>query len=777
MWYGLFAFWGTMGLLAGLVPLVANEISFNRDVRPILSNKCFYCHGTDEETREGGLRLDVREDAVAAREGGAAIVPGNPDASLMVHRITAPSADDLMPPPKAKKPLTEKEKAVLREWIGAGAPYERHWAFREVRKPSVPQSALTEAEDENAIDAFVGQQLSEKGIEPLGEADGTTLMRRAYLDLVGVVPPLEMIDDLAKDGRLQSYERLLDRLLASPLYGERWGRHWLDQARYADSDGYAPDGNRSMWPYRDWVIKAFNEDKSFDDFTVEQLAGDLLENPTKDQLIATGFHRNTLINTEGGTDAEQFRNEAVVDRTNTTGGVWMGLTLGCAQCHAHKFDPITHEEYYQFFAFFNNSEDRNSRNPQLTLRSAEDEAELDRLRKNLKAFKQEHGENSERKKEIEQREKELRAFERRAPTTMIMGDRKKDPRSTHVLIRGDFLREGEEVEPEVPSWLPPLARIESDRSRNRLDLARWLVDSRNPLTARVTVNRLWMHHFGLGLVETENDFGFQGTLPTHPDLLDWLASEWMTNGWSMKWLHRTIMLSAVYRRDSRQSVELVGRDPLNKWLGRQNRPRVEAEIVRDLALSASGLLSREIGGPSVYPPQPAGIYAFTQNKKSWKENQGADRYRRGMYTFFYRSAPHPMLATFDTPNFQALCTRRERSNTPLQSLQLANDRMFIEMARGLGQRVLAEAADRPLKDQLTHAFRLCLTRVPDPEELETLRAFHERQREVYAADSDGASEVAGELPDWQWTVSGHEAAAWTATARVLLNLDEFVSRD
>ncbi len=626
----------------------------------------------------------------------------------------------------------------------------------------------------NAIDAFLNRRLSRAGVTPLPEADRYALIRRLYLDMLGILPPVGQADAFVQDDSPNAYERLVDRLLASPHYGERWGRHWLDQARYADSNGYAPDGNRSMWPYRDWVIDALNGDMPFDQFTIEQLAGDLLEELSRNQLIATGFHRNTLINTEGGTDAEQFRVEAMVDRTNTTGAVWMGLTLGCAQCHTHKFDPITHEEYYQFFAFFNNSEDKNSRNPILTLRSPEDEAELGRLRVALAALKRAKDGES-RKETIEKMEKEVRAFERRAPTTMIMGDRK-ERRPTHVHLRGDFLRKGLEVHPGAPKWMPPMPA--SAKERNRLDLATWLVDPEHPLTARVTANRMWMHHFGNGLVETENDFGLQGTLPSHPDLLDWLSAEFIRLDWSMKSLHRLMVTTGAYRRSSsHRNAVLSEKDPLNKWLGRQNRPRVEAEVIRDIALSASGLLTRRVGGPSVFPPQPEGIYAFTQNKKNWRESQGEDRYRRGLYTFFYRSAPHPMLATFDTPNFQALCTRRERSNTPLQSLQVANDRMFIEFARALGRRALLSRPDESgLEARVAHALRLCLTRPADRGEIATLAAFFERQQAVYAKDEEAARALAGEASLWPKGTKPSEAAAWTALARVLLNLDEFVSR-
>jgi hypothetical protein len=748
----------------------ADEISFNRDVRPILSNRCFACHGPDEKKRKSGLRLDVREAALKKH----AMVPGDASTSELIKRITSTDPDERMPPLESKKELTSAEIETFRQWIDEGAAYEKHWAFEPITRSELPGDSS--GSWQNPIDAFVAARLKKANLTLSAEAPPSVLIRRLYVDLLGILPSIAEVNAFLADEGEDPYERLATKVLASPHYGERWGRHWLDQARYADSDGYAPDGDRTMWPYRDWVIQALNRDLGFDRFSIEQLAGDLLPEPTLEQLIATGFHRNTLINTEGGSDPEQFRNESMVDRTNTTGAVWMGLTVACAQCHAHKYDPITHSEYYQLFAFFNNSEDKNSRNPELVLRTPEDEAKLAKLRENLKAAKETNGKTEDGKlsPEVKIIEGMIKEVERRAPRAMIMGDRKKDRRPTHIHIRGNFLREGDSVAPGVPKALLPMPGAPEKRSR--IDLARWLVDPQHPLTARVTVNRIWMHHFGRGLVETENDFGLQGTLPTHPALLDWLAAEFIESGWSMKELHRLMVTAATFRQSSEARPDLVAIDPLNKLLGRQNRPRVEAEVVRDLALSASGLLTRKIGGPSVYPPQPEGIYAFTQNKKNWKESQGADRYRRGIYTFFYRSAPHPMLTIFDTPNFQAVCTRREKSNTPLQALQVANDRMFIEFARGLARRVLATASGMDPASRISHAFRLCFSREPTAKERETLARYAERQLAAYKANEEDAAKLAG-ANDWPDGVDIPQAATWIALARVLLNLDEFVTRD
>ncbi len=537
------------------------------------------------------------------------------------------------------------------------------------------------------------------------------MIRRVYLDLVGLLPSPETVDKWLRDTRPDWYEQLLDQLLSSPHYGERWGRYWLDQARYADSHGYTNDDPRIMWPYRDWVIAAFNGDVPFDVFTTEQLAGDLLPEPTRDQLIATGFHRNTLINTEGGVKADQFRDEQVKDRVDTTGLVWMALTIGCAKCHSHKYDPIEQSEYYQLYAFFNSTADENSIEPTVHCASDEQRQAIESLRDRVADLRDQlvaedkspttspdpppptttSPDVAARKQRLEAMESELSRLEQTYPLAMVMQELNPS-RPTHVQVRGDFLRLGAAVAPATPRVLPPLCSgpESNKRAPNRLDLAEWLMRREHPLTARVRVNRIWMRLFGRGLVETEDDFGVQGALPTHPDLLDWLARDFQRD-WSTKRLLRLIMTSSVYRQSSVLRADLQAADPRNLWLARQSRLRVEAEIVRNLALSASGLLTSTVGGPSVHPPQPDGVYAFTQHARPWPTATGSERYRRGMYTFFYRSAPHPMLSTFDVPKFNQTCTRRDRSNTPLQSLTLANDPALFELAQGIAARVLVAA--------------------------------------------------------------------------------------
>jgi hypothetical protein len=676
---------------------------------------------------------------------------------------------------------------------GARAAVSGHWAFRPVARPALPEVRL-ESWPGNAIDRFVLARLEAAGIAPSGEADRATLARRLYLDLLGLPPPPEEVDAFARDERPDAWERLVDRVLASPRHGERWGRHWLDQARYADSDGYTNDSPRSMWPFRDWVIRALNDDLSFDQFTIEQLAGDLLSEPADAQLIATAFHRNTLINTEGGVDREQFRVEAAVDRVSTTGQVWLGLTVGCAQCHDHKFDPLTQKEFYELYAFFDSAVDENDTEPVLRLASGAERRRASELEERIAALgarlKESAGESAggapleterapvaaeTKKLEAEKKglEEEKKKLESSWPTVMVMREREK-PRATHVHVRGDFLRPGEPVAPNVPRVMPPLSGAAG--RPGRLELARWLVSAENPLTARVTVNRIWMRLFGRGLVETENDFGTQGTPPTHPELLDWLAAEFAGGGWSSKRLLRLIVTSATYKQSSHARADLAEVDPLNKLLARQSRLRVEAEIVRDLALAASGLLSSRIGGPSVHPPQPPGVYDFTQVAKSWKTSGGEDRYRRGLYTFFYRSAPYPMLTTFDAPRFNATCTRRLRSDTPLQSLTLANDPSILEMARALGERVLEEGAAGDDRARARRAFRLALAREPSAWELERLLEHFRLELASFTADPAAAGAFAARAPG-DGADGAAAAAAWAGIARVLFNLDEFVTRE
>ncbi len=752
------------------------KVSFNREIRPILTEQCFSCHGFDAKHRKADLRLDTREGALADNDGVRAIIPGDPVKSELWQRLLPSDPEEVMPPPEAHKPkLTAKQKETLRRWIGEGAPYEPHWAFTAPQRPALKEKGAA------AIDALIDQGLKEAGLTASAEASPEKLLRRLSLDLTGLPPtPAELdafLQARAKDPQA-AYAAAVDRLLASPAYGERWGRWWLDQARYADSNGYSIDAPRSIWKYRDWVVSSLNADLPFDRFTVEQLAGDLLPDAGEAQRIATGFHRNTPLNQEGGIDVEQFRVDSVFDRVGTTGTVWLGLTVGCAQCHDHKFDPITQKEFYRMFAFFNNQEEPTMKVSDPARDEAKLAAAVREADKALTAFLDQQASALQQwettltkattaklsgqvkaalrkpaaKRNVTERallfaagpgatDKEFKALQKKAkdaadlrdggPTTLVLKELAK-PRKTHLLTAGDFTRPAEEVAPGV---LATLHAFQPDQgSVNRLDLAHWIVAKENPLTARVIANRVWQAYFGRGLVETENDFGSQGTSPSHPELLDWLAVEFVEHGWSLKALHRTIVLTRAYRRDSADRPDLDEKDPDNRLLARQTRLRLDAELVRDSALVASGLLSRKVGGPPVYPPIPDGVMSLGQVKRVWNTSKGEDRTRRGLYTFTYRVTPPPAFAVFDAPDGLSTCTRRNRSNTPLQALTLLNDPAFFEAAQALAKVIE--------KEGLATAFRRCTSRAPEAAELAVL------------AKLDPLS-----------------------AARALLNLDETITRD
>ncbi len=857
-------------LLAQVSPTGAGAaVDYVREVKPILADHCYRCHGASQQ--KGGLRLDTAVFALKGGDLGPALKPGRAAESLLIQLVKG-EHPDLARMPYKKSPLSDAQIATLAQWIneGTNAPADeqpeknKHWAFVAPVRPPVPvisKSAISDlsktrapagalktdsliTDDSNPIDAFILARLERDRIQPSPEADRVTLIRRLSLDLLGLPPTPAEVDDFVNDRRPDTYERLVDRLLASPHYGERWGRHWLDVARYADSNGYSIDAPRSIWKYRDWVVAALNRDLPFDQFVLWQLAGDLiatnnLEPGTRniEPLIATGFHRNTQINQEGGIDPEQFRVESVMDRVNTTATAFLGVTLACAQCHDHKFDPFTQREYYQFYAFFNNTiedghgkaapegmleipgEAEAAENVQKELVEAEGELGRYLDTKGSDALKWEQSLSPEARAklkpavrkslelpwdkrdlaqkraayavfrvddpEFKSRNTKLTKLEKREPkpvTTLVMVERK-EPRESVVFIKGDFTRRGASVMPGVPAILPALP---PGKQTNRLALAQWIVATNNPLTARVMVNRVWQQYFGRGLVETENDFGTQGTPPSHPELLDWLACELMQPSgsiaspspggegrgeggknqarsanqprtWSLKHLHRLIVTSATYRQSSRARPELALVDPNNKLLARQSRLRLDAEAVRDVCLRASGLLNEKLGGPPVFPPQPNGVMTLGQSRRDWKPSPGTDRYRRGLYTHFWRATPHPALMVFDAADGFSACTRRLRSNTPLQALTLLNDEAFYECAQSLASRALR---DGPKSDsaRLDFMFQLCLARRPSPDERQRLHELLSRQL---------ASTTAGSKP----------TESWTTLARVLLNLDETITRE
>ena len=1019
-------------IAAAALPAAATAAGpdFNRDIRPILSNRCFKCHGPDEANQEAGLRLDHREAAIQELDSGErAIVPGHADASELVARIMSDDPDLVMPPPHTKVSLSADEKRMLAAWVEAGAEYAPHWAFLPPVKPE-PPAVRDEGRVKNPIDRFVLARLEAEGLTAAQPADSATLCRRVHLDLVGLPPSPDELAAFLADESPDAYEQLVDRLLASPRYGERWARKWLDLARYADTNGYEKDRPRTIWPYRDWVIRSLNDDLPFDQFTIRQIAGDMLPDPGVDDLVATGFHRNTMLNEEGGIDPLEFRYLAIVDRVGTTGTTWLGLTTACAQCHTHKYDPLTHTDYFSLFALLNNadepewiipSEERSQRlattrakveslwkelpghwpapgpaanqlagssepggeaadagrravslaerfdawsraesaravnwqvvrpdalessMPHLvvlddgSVLASGDQTKSDvytislpRVGKPVKAIRLEvlpheslpdwgpglcasegprgdfflsefevrvppkaarievakasesfggtaaHGKGvsgaaaatdgvmssgwstngrqgraeaavfelaqpiaagdpivvtlrferhfacplgrfrlsvtdadgaetrghsaeveaaltkAPQSRSSEEREALLRRFLSTAPevsdrvkeierleatlrgglSTLVMQERPKDnPRPTHRHHRGEFTQPEEKVSPAVPAFLPQLP---ADAPADRLALAKWLVSPTNPLTARVTVNRQWQAFFGRGIVATVEDFGYQGDLPSHPELLDWLAVSFREPveagglGWSLKQLHRLIVTSNTYRQDSTVTPPLAARDPQNLLLARGPRVRLEAEVIRDSMLKAAGLLSTKMDGPGVRPPQPEGVTEVAYGAPTWQPSQGEDRYRRGIYTFQKRTAPFAFTTTFDGPSGEACIARREVSNSPLQALTLLNDPMFVEIAQALGRLAATAGPDDAARFDLL--ARRLFSRSLEADEAALFADYLAEQRRRLAAGELDAAALAGGEPD----ADIQERAAWTLLARAAMNLDETI---
>jgi hypothetical protein len=975
-----------------LLAVSANAVDFNRDVRPVLAQQCFTCHGMDDHGRKGKLRLDLSDSAYGkGKSGEIAIVPGKPDASEVIKRILSTDEDEVMPPPHTKKVMSEKDKATLKAWIAEGAKYEAHWAY------SPPKATDAKA----SIDHFIRRHLDKEGLKPSPEADAYTLVRRVYLDLIGLPPTPAEADAFVQSQSGQSnqaYEKLVDFLLASKQYGERWARRWLDLARYADTNGFEKDRPRQIWPYRDWVVKALNDDMPFDQFSIKQLAGDMLPNATAEDIIATGFHRNTMLNEEGGIDPNEYRFYAMVDRVGVTGTAWMGLTMNCCQCHTHKYDPILHTDYYSVMALLNNADEptyhiptpeikaqqkahaeriakleadlpkkfpggeaamqsrfagwiegeskrasqwqvirptamkttmphleqqpdgfilgsgdisksdvydlsfkapikgvtaikievashpslpndgpgltnyegplggfflselkaaQNGQPVNIANAEATNEEEEDKVNdaapaaaKSKKAARKaavkktnnamatldaemssgwqvlggygqshaavfhfekpidltngfdlkmlfekhfacplghfrlsvttsDHAEATGHPLEVEnalatgdqtKREAMLHTFLVTAPEmrqaaapllaarrqmprgqpTLAMKERpSSNPRATNRYHRGEYLQPKETVPPAVPAFLPSLPK---NAPANRLTFAKWLFTPENPLTARVTVNRQWQAFFGRGLVKSLEDFGYQSEPPSHPELLDWLAVEFVKQGWSLKKLHKLIVMSSTYKQSSHRSDRSDQTDLENTFLSHAPRFRLDAEIIRDAALKAAGVLSPKMGGPGVYPPQPASVTSEgTYGKFEWKTSEGEDRYRRSLYTFIKRTAPFAMATTFDAPTGEACLAKRDVSNSPLQALTLLNDQMFMEAAQAMAKVVIAESPDDD--SRLTNTFRRCLTRPPAADELIMLQTFLQKQRN---------QKLDGE-------------ALWAAVCRAILNLDEAIT--
>ena len=699
---------------------VASEpVQFNKDVRPILSEYCFQCHGPDEAKRKADLRIDVGSWASSQHLSG----------SDLVERITTLDADVRMPPTETGKRLSKEQIELLCQWIAEGAKYEKHWAYMPPKRPPVPK--FDNVDTTNPIDGFVLQRLHQDGGDHSPRADRRTLIRRVYFNLVGLPPSPAQIQAFVNDRREAAFESVVEELLAAPQYGEHMAQSWLDLARYADTTGFAADKPRTMWLYRDWVINAFNKNMPFDQFTIEQLAGDILPGSSVDQKVATGFHRNSMQALGNNPRKEEFRIKGIVDRLDTTGRVWLGSTLACAECHDHKYDPITQREYYELFAIFNNI-------PHLG-----EKFEIHGPR--IEVDVPDHG------KVVAQVMQELPA-----------------PRETHVLVRGNFQNKGARVFAGVPAILGDL---EGTEPRDRLEFARWLVNGRNPLVARVFVNRVWAHFFGTGIVRTVEDFGSQGEWPSHPELLDWLAVEFVESGWDVQHIQKLIVLSATYQQSSKSSAANYRSDPNNRLLARGPRHRFTAEQIRDNALAVSGLLNVTVGGPSVYPEQPSHIGEFRDDTAGkWITSSGSDRHRRSLYTFWQRMYPYPSMQIFDAPSRERCIVRRERSNTPLQALVLLNDPAFAEATRAFAKRITSCAEHRlPLAPnhkidsrRLAFAFECALGRLPSTDEDVMFLSLLERQR---ARASKTSSHNAST-----------ELEAWTLVASTLLNLDEAMSK-
>lgn len=791
-------------VLTAAAPLAAEVPSFTRDIKGLLSNRCIRCHGPDPEDRHGGgehgLRLDTFAGASEDLGGYAALVPGDAEASELIARITATDPDIVMPPPEAGEPLSAAEVDLLRRWIEAGATYEPHWAYVPISRPAVPAVSQTDW-PQNPIDNFILARLEAEGLAPSPEADRATLARRLALDLTGLPIRPEAVDAFTADTSPDAVERLVDRLLNHPGYGEHMARGWLDLARYADSAGYADDPPRTIWAYRDWVVRAFDANLPFDEFTIKQLAGDLLPEASLDDKIATAFHRNTLTNNEGGTIDEEFRTVAVVDRVSTTLSTWMGTTIACAQCHDHKYDPLSQREFFGLYAIFNNTADadRRDESPLVTLPWEPVDAKRRPLERELAEIvaavpqmktptprkqPQPAGEPPELRplrKHVDGLRRQIEAV--KPVTVPVMAELAGDKRRvTKLQHRGNW----QDLGPVVPEMTPAVfsePELANDQSLDRLALARWLVSPANPLTARVIVNRLWERLFGIGIVSTSEEFGSQGELPSHPELLDWLASELIASGWDLKAVQRLIVTTATYRQSSKPTAERLAHDPENRLLACGPRVRLSAEVIRDQALAAAGLLSSKKGGPSVHPPQPdLGLRAAFGGGIDWQTSTGEDRYRRAIYTTWRRSNPYPSMATFDAPSREVCTIRRPRTNTPLQALVTLNDPAFVEAAQGLARRMVSEAGPTAT-DRAGRGLRLVLARQPRPEELTRLVQLYEDSLAEFTADAAAAKAMAteplGPLPaDLLARYAGDavqataDLAAWTVVGNVLLNLDE-----
>ncbi len=739
-------------------------VDYNFHIKPILSDNCYKCHGPDANKRKAGLRLDMENAALGElpeNPGKFALVAGNPNKSLMYLHVVSDDPDALMPPPDSKLQLNSHEKGLIKKWIEQGAKFERHWAFIPPKKARTPKVDTT-GWVQNEIDAFILKNLVDKGLWPSKRAPMEILIRRISLDLTGLPPDQEQVQQLLQEPSETIIAKTIDTFLAAPAYGERMTQSWLDVSRYADSHGYQDDSYRTMWPWRDWVIHAFNENLPYDDFLIWQLAGDLLPNATKEQILATGFNRNHPITQEGGVIQEEYRVNYVLDRTNTLGKGILGVTLECARCHDHKYDAISQKDYFGMYSFFNQVNEKGLQMdavqaanqkfyadpPYITITDKETEGLLSFI-------------NLEKGSNI---------------NVMVMND--SAPKTTFVLNRGNYDEPADSVVAHTPVTIFP---FDETLPKNRLGLAQWVTDKNNPLTARVFVNRVWAMFFGKGLVETVEDFGVQGNLPTHPELLDWLAADFMDHDWDIKYLVKHIMLSATYQQRSELRPELKMADPENKLLARAPRFRMSGEMIRDYMLATSGLLNTKIGGPSVKPYQPPGLWEETNaggNRgilTNYVPDTGAKLYRRSLYTFWKRTLPPASMTIFDAPTRDFCEVRRQKTNTPLQALALQNDVQVLEAARVLAQRTLARHPDDDT--MVKEIFRTILVRNPRDEELLVLESYYHDALQTYMENTENAKKLVAVGEYEQLPVDPSKTAALMLTAQVIYNLDETITKE
>lgn len=757
-----------IALLAGAVLLpgcrdtaqekLPDKVSYNFHIRPILSDKCFTCHGPDANKREAGLRLDLADNAykhLKENPSAFALVPGKPEESHVFLRISSSDSSEMMPPPSSNLKLSERDIRIIEKWIRQGAAYEPHWAFVPPVKPEVPDVS-DDAWPANEIDHFILRTLEDRNLSPNETADAERLLKRAALDITGLPPSLEMMDRFLTDSSPKAWEQVVDELLASPAYGERMAVYWCDVARYADSYGYQDDNLRTQWPWRDWVIHAFNTNLPYDKFITWQIAGDMLPNATLEQVLATGFNRNHKFTEEGGVIDEEYRIEYVTDKTNTVGKGILALTVECAKCHDHKYDPISQKEYFSLFAFFNNTYEKGYEGDITQSRPAKPPI-------------------------LELSDKEVReilSFINKKDTSSLMVSVMGEldtPRTTHILDRGAYDAPTVAVAPSTPEAVYPFS---DNLPQNRLGLAQWIVDEKNPLTARVFVNRIWQEFFGTGIVATSGDFGMQGELPSHPELLDWLAVDFMENDWDIKRLIRQVVMSSTYRQSAVTTPRKLERDPDNRYLSRAPRFRLSSEFVRDLVLASSGLLVRDIGGPSVKPYQPAGIWEASTSGRgllaNYRQDHGEDLYRRGLYTFIKLTVPPPSHVIFDGSNRDQCEVRRLRTNTPLQALVMLNDPTVLEAARVLAGRLLDEGTTE--REKIEKAFQLIVCRKPTDAEMNVLLEYFAEEKATLAADEAKARKLldVGEYPKGNYEPIMHAALMQVISS--IYNLEEATTR-